>query len=566
MNETAKRQPKTVKKIFEITRSKGARVDINFINSSDGNARNQFFYAVTDILGRTSANSFNHIYPLDILAPLGASIVAFIRDTYDRSDDWITELADIFENRMEEYRTKSQRRINIGMIEFNDIPFLYTLGTEVEFRCNGMLMGGTISSIQRGKSFITDEPYWSIIVSIIHNGRCVYAEGKMGVKIESWNNVADINLLPVKAITPENKILLTERGRKFMHFAPPGVPMIAQYQGQMIRSSFWLDRSYRADGRVMVDVKTMGQQDIDQIKSSLRSLGFTESRWDDDNTAVIETEVDEANYWRLVPYLYAYSFRCKEWGRIEVDGLTDVRWRDEAFKSLVLDEEKKEMVAALVEHSSGSFEDLIEGKGGGCVFLLHGPPGQGKTLTAEAIAELLHRPLYSISVGELGTTPDELEDRLSTILDVAVVWNAVVLLDEADIYLEQRDENDVNRNAMVGVFLRLLEYHQGVLFLTTNRVQNIDRAFYSRVSIGIHFTDGGADKRRRIWENLLEAAGIKGVDAERMSRHNINGRQIKNSIRLAQTLARAKNKKVDEAWLDLVIKNVLDFEVIVEKR
>lgn len=65
----------------------------------------------------------------------------------------------------------------------------------------------------------------------------------------------------------------------------------------------------------------------------------------------------------------------------------------------------------------------------------HGPPGTGKTLTAEGIAELLKRPLYMVSVGELGTNPHQLETELNKILDVAHSWGAVLLLDEADVFL-----------------------------------------------------------------------------------------------------------------------------------
>jgi len=60
-------------------------------------------------------------------------------------------------------------------------------------------------------------------------------------------------------------------------------------------------------------------------------------------------------------------------------------------------------------------------------------------------------------VGELGTTINELEDKLRNILEVACHWDAVILLDEADIFLEKRTDNDIQRNAMVGIFLRLLE-------------------------------------------------------------------------------------------------------------
>ena len=67
--------------------------------------------------------------------------------------------------------------------------------------------------------------------------------------------------------------------------------------------------------------------------------------------------------------------------------------------------------------------------------MLHGPPGTGKTLTAEGIAELLKRPLYMVSTGELGTRSDQLEIELNKILDVAHSWGAVLLLDEADVFL-----------------------------------------------------------------------------------------------------------------------------------
>jgi SpoVK/Ycf46/Vps4 family AAA+-type ATPase len=59
-----------------------------------------------------------------------------------------------------------------------------------------------------------------------------------------------------------------------------------------------------------------------------------------------------------------------------------------------------------------SLHDLVQGKGEGTVFLLYGQPGCGKTLTAEAVAEHLQKPLYSLSLGTLGTTASDLEQRL----------------------------------------------------------------------------------------------------------------------------------------------------------
>ena len=111
-----------------------------------------------------------------------------------------------------------------------------------------------------------------------------------------------------------------------------------------------------------------------------------------------------------------------------------------------------------------------------CKFLavLHGPPGTGKTLTAEGISELLKCPLYMVSAGELGTDSRFLESELQKILDICHAWGAILLLDEADVFLEKRNMHDLHRNALVSIFLRQLEYFQGILFLTTNRVEVCD--------------------------------------------------------------------------------------------
>jgi len=92
-------------------------------------------------------------------------------------------------------------------------------------------------------------------------------------------------------------------------------------------------------------------------------------------------------------------------------------------------------------------------------------------LTAEGISELLKCPLYMASAGELGTDSRYLEVELQKILDICHAWGAILLLDEADVFLEKRNMHDIHRNALVSIFLRQLEYFQGILFLTTNRVE-----------------------------------------------------------------------------------------------
>lgn len=83
------------------------------------------------------------------------------------------------------------------------------------------------------------------------------------------------------------------------------------------------------------------------------------------------------------------------------------------------------------------------------IILLDGPPGVGKTLTAESLAEVMRAPLYTMSAGELGTQDERVERRLSDVLEMATMWNAILLIDEADVFMEERSVHDLERNELV---------------------------------------------------------------------------------------------------------------------
>lgn len=250
------------------------------------------------------------------------------------------------------------------------------------------------------------------------------------------------------------------------------------------------------------------------------------------------------------PVVYGFSFSQKSWIEFAVSKLEEVIFTPEAFHSLVIPDSQKSIIKALVRShtldTSRNIDDVIAGKGQGLVSVLHGPPGVGKTLTAEGIAELVRRPLYSVSVGELGTSTSRLEENLKTILDVAHAWGAVLLLDEADVFLEARDIHDINRNALVSIFLRLLEYFQGIMFLTTNRVETFDPAFQSRIHVAIRYDDLSQKARLKVWNTFVQRVrDLEGVEVEEftdddftlLSKKIMNGRQIKNVVRTAQALA-----------------------------
>lgn len=228
--------------------------------------------------------------------------------------------------------------------------------------------------------------------------------------------------------------------------------------------------------------------------------------------------------------------------------------QDSGFEDLFIPPEYKKTVKALVKsHALGSRPesrgrqqiDLIRGKGNGLIILLHGAPGVGKTSTAESVASYTGRPLFPITCGGIGQTAFDVEKNLEAMFLLARKWGCVLLLDEADVFLAKREKggNNIDRNALVSVFLRTLEYYSGILFLTTNRIGSFDEAFKSRVHISLYYAPLNEEQTLKVWimnlnrlrrsnsdiyfvESEIEAfARAHWQDGKRW-----NGRQIRNAF------------------------------------
>jgi SpoVK/Ycf46/Vps4 family AAA+-type ATPase len=154
-----------------------------------------------------------------------------------------------------------------------------------------------------------------------------------------------------------------------------------------------------------------------------------------------------------------------------------------------------------------------------------------------------------ISAGELPTDAAKLEGQLSRIFKTASHWNAILLLDEADVFLEQRSPDNLTRNGLVSVFLRKLEYCQGIIFLTTNRVSKFDEAILSRIHLMLRYDDLTKDARGQVWKNFLSwtttasgDADVTGKELDELAIYKLNGRQVSclriPSLRLTDVLLR----------------------------
>ncbi|KDN64254.1 putative ATPase [Colletotrichum sublineola] len=248
-----------------------------------------------------------------------------------------------------------------------------------------------------------------------------------------------------------------------------------------------------------------------EIYSHAVNPRFTD--WIDINPLTLEGLTD-TQYMFCDCEVETFLFKTRSWELLHIDGFEPATFDTTLFERLVLQYDTKELIRNLTamyirDDSKPALQDdvgytkisnihkrslktkgettwsadFIEGKGEGLTFLLHGKPGVGKTYTAE---------------------PKTVEENLRQWFKLAEKWGAIMLIDEADIYMERREIQDLERNHLVAGFLRALEYYKGILFLTTNRVGTFDEAFISRIHIQIYYPPFREEERHRVWDSFFE--------------------------------------------------------------
>ncbi|KAK0372175.1 hypothetical protein CLIM01_10462 [Colletotrichum limetticola] len=274
--------------------------------------------------------------------------------------------------------------------------------------------------------------------------------------------------------------------------------------------------------------------------------------------------------------VFAFVLRTRQWACIPLgsptpesrgQGLRKMFEDEHAWKYLQIDDGHRTIIKSLMathfrkKKSERRQFDIIQDKGKGLIVLLHGVPG-----TVETVAAYYNKPLLPITCGDLGITPTEVEANLQAAFQMAQAWECVLLLDEADVFLAERSQNNISRNALVSVFLRVMEYYEGILFLTTNKVGSFDEAFKSRMSMALYYPPLTQEQTTKIWEALMDRTEELSVNAApgdlsqqvKFNRDEIkslyttlwtlqttkddhkpvwNGRQIRNAFQTAVALA-----------------------------
>ncbi len=261
----------------------------------------------------------------------------------------------------------------------------------------------------------------------------------------------------------------------------------------------------------------------------------------------------------IKPTLNDLLIAAREQSDHSLSGLAHKSKSNYYWSDLILPSDQRSQIEEICNHAKyrylvyetwGFNHKLSTGKGLNVLF--SGPPGTGKTMAAQVIANELKLDLYKIDLSQVVSKYiGETEKNLNRIFMAAETANAILLFDEADTLFgkrsEVRDAHDRYANIEVGYLLQKMEEYEGISILTTNFRQNLDDAFVRRLAFIVHFPFPNETSRRQIWEGIWPSKELlsEGVGLDFLARQfKISGGNIKNIALAAAFLAAEKETQV----------------------
>lgn len=315
--------------------------------------------------------------------------------------------------------------------------------------------------------------YDQILEQQIERGKAFRKLAQPGVShlyYSGWNLVTGVaeqvesRIEEPEHIESEVIIDIKEAERHISEWANTEVPEITSFKASFRTEQNTIKHTVWASKEFVQGIQCLGISDHELIQDSptyfKKATEYNLENPGIQNDGSLSKELTDEDFALLPRRICGYVLRERKFARLDVQS-----FQHKAISEVTLDDiqiqvgHKKIIRSSVSSHFIKSFQskngfhlhgpDIIRGKGRGLVILLHGAPGVGKTATAEAVALEFKKPLFPITCGDLGITPGAVEKTLKNIFRYAHLWDCILLLDEADVFLTHRDRINLERNALV---------------------------------------------------------------------------------------------------------------------
>lgn len=259
-----------------------------------------------------------------------------------------------------------------------------------------------------------DEPGLGLSVEFVDYDGDMFGKRVTQFRIPKYSGTLrceQLNVKPLELLPNQDQIrqYLVERGQRFEELVGQNY---MHYSGVAVKKKDCGYERFNITGRVMIDCKTYHRLDpndafsVEEIARSEAAKRQREIRKHNDGIGLddfaegkVNDELLDEDRLLTNATVRGFSFTHKRFLEFFVDKLSPIEWNTKCFDQLVLDPAPKRTVQALVsmharrsKNEDGAFDDIVKGKGQGLVMVLHGPPGVGKTLTAECVSEWVRCP------------------------------------------------------------------------------------------------------------------------------------------------------------------------------
>ncbi|KAJ0422489.1 hypothetical protein BJY00DRAFT_280250 [Aspergillus carlsbadensis] len=440
-------------------------------------------------------------------------------------------------------------------VSFHELPFLYPSGTLIYEKDDDhwrAFIVAELSGMDRQPSgYLT--PLRIRSWSVDHNGK-YFAKKYHNLTVSQFSGqqaITSLKFTPVGYLPDETTVrkALADRGRWYWELGSK--VNYKQFEGKHGPVRVVIDQQMRPRGE-------SPQEQGDQF---------------------LETPAENIKPQALMtcpPDIAVYLLSELRWSTMDIDKIQDLvvdKYR--GWDRVLIDRSSKQILQILVRGRALAEENYTGSAlvTNGTTVLLHGAPGTGKTFAVECLAESFKKPLLRLTHGKLGGAIQEMAKNLEEFFQLSDRWGCIMLLDDVDVFLSKR-ANDLTQNIMGTLFMQLTETHNGLLFLTTNRVGMFDGASLSRIPVKLYFNPLTEEQIRQVTklslnriQDRLENSGVycfietDGIlqcvlrmsrDSARMNMMS-SGREIVNLCETALILAQhdAEQERGRGKWIDL---------------